>query len=250
MIYVTGDTHGDYTCFKTESFPEQKKMTKEDYVIICGDFGIWNTSKEQKYWLDWLDKKSFTTLFLDGNHENYDLLNSYPIEYWNGGKVHFIRPSIIHLMRGQLYELEEKRIFTMGGASSHDVSDGILDPADPHYKEQKKRLIKQGRYMYRVNHLSWWKEELPSEDEYAEARKNLESCNWEVDYIFTHCAPSSVADLVGSGMYQKDTLTDFHEEVSRQCKFDYWFFGHYHGNRIIKNKYMLLYEQIVEIPRK
>lgn len=80
MIFVTGDTHGDYTRFNTANFPEQKAMTKLDYVIICGDFGIWNESNEEKYWLNWLQDKPFTTLFVDGNHENYDLLNSYPVE--------------------------------------------------------------------------------------------------------------------------------------------------------------------------
>jgi metallophosphoesterase superfamily enzyme len=64
-------------------------MTKSDYVIIAGDFGvIWDNSKEQDYFLKWLDNKKFTTLFIDGNHENFDLLNEYPITEWNGGKVH------------------------------------------------------------------------------------------------------------------------------------------------------------------
>jgi hypothetical protein len=60
-------------------------MTKADYVIICGDFdGVWakdEESKEEKYNLDWLNNKPFTTLFVDGNHENIDWLNSYLLEY-------------------------------------------------------------------------------------------------------------------------------------------------------------------------
>jgi hypothetical protein len=75
MIFVTGDTHGEFTCFSTDGFPEQKEMTKDDYIIICGGFGIWNDSKEERFWLKWLDEKPFTTLFADGNHENYDLLS-------------------------------------------------------------------------------------------------------------------------------------------------------------------------------
>ena len=38
MIFVTGDTHGDFLRFEGECFPEQKQMTKDDYVIICGDY--------------------------------------------------------------------------------------------------------------------------------------------------------------------------------------------------------------------
>ena len=109
MIYVTGDTHGDFTRFDPAIFPEQAEMTKDDYVIICGDFGgVWNTdphnSKENES-LDWLESCPFTTLFVDGNHENFDLLNSYPVTEWNGGTVHVIRKNIIHLMRGQVFDI-------------------------------------------------------------------------------------------------------------------------------------------------
>ncbi len=138
MIFITGDTHGDFTRFSSQNFPEQQTMTKKDYVIICGDFGgIWNGSKEEEYWLDWLDEKPFTTLFVTGNHENYDLLKTYPFQYWNGGRVQRIRPSILHLTRGQIFEISGKTFFTMGGASSHDISDGILDPNDPDFKKRK-----------------------------------------------------------------------------------------------------------------
>ena len=49
MIFVTGDCRGDYRRFITEIFPEQKEMSKEDYVIICGDFGYWKDTKEQNF---------------------------------------------------------------------------------------------------------------------------------------------------------------------------------------------------------
>lgn len=114
MIYITGDCHGNFERFNTSIFPEQKEMTKDDYVIICGDFGgVWNRNEESKtetMVLDWLDCKPFTILFVDGNHENFDRLYAYPVEEWHGGKVHKIRPSVIHLMRGQVFELEGKKI--------------------------------------------------------------------------------------------------------------------------------------------
>lgn len=103
MIYITGDCHADFTRFNTKIFPEQYEMTKDDYVIICGDFGgVWNRfeeNKHEKHWMDWLEDRPFTTLFCEGNHENFDRLYSYSIEKWNGGNVHKIRPSVIHLMR-------------------------------------------------------------------------------------------------------------------------------------------------------
>ena len=117
-------------------------MTRDDYVIVTGDFGIWDKSKEQKYWLEWLSKKTFTVLFVDGNHENFDLLNSYPVKTWNGGKVHVIKDNILHLMRGQVFQIEGHSFFTFGGARSHDIIDGILDPRIQHTKRRNVRLIK------------------------------------------------------------------------------------------------------------
>lgn len=153
MIYITGDCHADFTKFNMENFPEQKEMTKDDYVIICGDFGgVWTKDEEsekEKWWLDWLERKSFTTLFVDGNHENFDRLYSYPVEEWNGGKVHRIRPTVIHLMRGQVFTLEGKKIFAFGGARSHDIAGGILEYNDPDFHRKRKALDRNFK-SYRV----------------------------------------------------------------------------------------------------
>ncbi len=246
-IYITGDTHGEFTRFKKDIFYEQTELTKDDYVIICGDFGgVWDGSPTDRYWLNWLEEKPFTTLFVSGNHENFELLAEYAVEDWHGGKVQRIRPSVIHLMRGQVYEIEGKTFFTMGGGSSHDVSDGILEPDDPLFKQKKKNLDAR-QALYRVNHQSWWKEELPSDEEYVVAKANLDRCNWQVDYIISHCCPTSVQDVLSGGAYQADRLTDFFEEVSQRCQFKYWFCGHYHLNAVLEQRYVLLYEQIIRM---
>ena len=91
--------------------------------------------------------------------------------------------------------------------------------------------------MYRINHLSWWKEELPSETEYQTAKASLDRAGWEVDYIITHCCPSSVQDIFSGGLYQKDALTEFFDEIRQRCQFKYWFFGHYHEDMVIEKKY-------------
>ena len=131
MIYITGDTHGEFDKrFSIRNHPGFKSLTKNDYVIICGNFGgIWDfsvESKNEKHWLDWFEERPFTLLFIDGNHENYDRLYGYPVKEWQGGKVHEIRPHVLHLMRGQVFELEGKKIFTFGGASSHDMDGEFL----------------------------------------------------------------------------------------------------------------------------
>lgn len=250
MIYVTGDCHQDFRRFNARIFPEQREMSKEDYVIICGDFGgVWNKggeSGEEKYRMDWLEGKSFTTLFVDGNHENFDRLYACPEEVWHGGRVHKIRPSVVHLMRGQVFEIDGKRIFTFGGAASHDVDGGILEPEDPDFKK-KKRKLDRGWQPYRINHVSWWRQELPSQEEMEEGRRNLAAHGNTVDFIVTHCCASSTQVLLGGPMYRPDIATAYLEEIRQNTRFKKWFFGHYHDNRNVNAEEILLYEQIIRI---
>nr|WP_290461263.1 metallophosphoesterase family protein [Acutalibacter muris] len=105
MIYVTGDTHADIDIGKLSSknFPQQKEMSKGDYLIVCGDFGlVWDGSAREMWWQDWLSAKRFTTLWIDGNHENFDILREFPLQDKFGGKVREIAQDIYHLDRGQV----------------------------------------------------------------------------------------------------------------------------------------------------
>ncbi len=247
MIFLTGDCHGNFRRFNTENFPEQQDMTREDFVIVVGDLGlIWDDSKEQDWWIQWLTERPFTLLFIDGNHENHDRLADFPVELWHGGKTHVIAGNIRHLMRGQIFDLDGQKIFTFGGAKSHDIQDGILDPADPGFK-MKERLLRHRHALYRVKGVSWWPGEMPNEEEYAEGIRNLEAAGWQVDVILTHCAPTSIQTMMGVGKQRQDQLTDYLEEIRQKCRYKKWFFGHYHRNKAVTDKEFCLYEQIVEL---
>ena len=247
QIYITGDTHGDVRRLNTTSFYEQKEMTKDDYVIILGDFGlVWDykgESREEKNWLNWLEDKPFTTLFIDGNHENHDRLCEMPVEIWNGGKVHKVRPSVIHLMRGQVFTIDGLKIFTFGGASSHDIKDGILEPGDPRIKKWWRDYTK----LFRINKQSWWEGELPTKQEMAEGLVNLEKNDWKVDYVMTHCTSSSTTAIIGDGHYGQDILTDYLQEIKNKLKYKKWFFGHHHIDKQIGTDEICLFEQIIRI---
>lgn len=255
MIFVTGDCHADFHKFSTDAFPEQSEMIKDDIVIILGDFGgIWNRdgeSNSERYWLKWLNDKSFTTVFVDGNHENFDRLNSeYDVVDFHGGKAHKIRDSIYHLMRGEIFDFEGKSFFAFGGASSHDINDGILSPEDfdteEEFKQTYKLWVKQNK-MFRVNHFSWWAEELPSDEEIQNAENNLKNVDYKVDYVLTHCAPQSVVSFMYMCPVNSDKLTLWFEDLQGRLDFKKWFFGHYHEDKKILDKYILLYDQIVRI---
>ena len=148
--------------------------------MICGDVGVcgFYASEEAE------TRKVFrnlpvTTLFIDGNHENFEQLNSYGIDIWNGGKVHFIESGIIHLMRGQVFEIDATRFFTFGGAYSIDK-------------------------MYRTEGVSWFSEEIPNCKEYEEGWHNLEKVDFQVDYILTHSGPREVVVAMGYGEMSDD----------------------------------------------
>ncbi|MDO4344160.1 MAG: metallophosphoesterase [Eubacteriales bacterium] len=249
MIYITGDTHGEMNRLNTTAFPEQKSLTKEDVVIICGDFGlVWDYRGEspfERHWLDWLEQKTFTTVFVDGNHECFARLKEYPVRKWRGGSVHEIRPSVLHLMRGEIFEISKKRIFAFGGASSHDMPDGLLDPEKDagKIKSFRKRCDKY----YRVIGQTWWSEELPSQEEMERGRNNLETCGNQVDFIVTHSPSDSVLRLVGEGDGKRDILTEYLEEIKQKAAYRKWFCGHLHCDRSVSPSEEILYERIVRI---
>lgn len=226
MIYVIGDTHGEY--FKLDDVEKKAFLTKDDYVIVCGDFGfIFTNSKLEQRILDDLAKKEYTILFVDGNHECFPILNKYPVKEWNGGRIHRIRPNIIHLMRGQVFNIEDKTFFTFGGAFSTD------------------------RGFRRLN-VSYWNEEVPNGEEIDEGRANLERVGNKVDYIITHTLPSSATRMLGYYIDDKTPdkhFTDFLDEVRTTVDYKKWFAGHFHKDQYANNSdnIRILYNSIVAI---
>lgn len=227
MIYITGDTHGQQDFAKIRIFTNEIKIAGEDdYLIITGDFGaVWKEKTLQEA-LRPYEELPFTVLFVDGNHENFDLLDSFPVETWNGGKIHRIRKNIIHLMRGQVYEIEGKTFFTFGGATSIDRA-------------------------LRTENVNWWKEELPSDKDMQEARHNLQRVNFKVDYIITHSCderalyyPPLVGRTFQTNKYPENAvLSEFEEKV----EYKHWYFGHYHMDGDLTDKKTVLYNEIIKL---
>ena len=173
-IYVTGDVHGraEYgsSRFAFKNWPLGRTLTRDDVVIVAGDFGfVWDGSNAEKYWLNWLESKPWTTCFVDGNHENHHALANLPVREWNGGLVHEARPHVLHLMRGEVFDIDGLTVLAMGGATSND-----------------RQYRKEGR--------SWWPEEMPSEEEMWQCRTSLDRVGWKVDYVVTHEAPADLAE--------------------------------------------------------
>ncbi len=242
MIYVTGDVHCpiDVSKLNSKNFPEQKSMTKEDYLIILGDAGfLWRNviDNEEIYWLNWFANKKFTTLFLEGNHENHPKLlsgitapevvdkdgnymdqNGYVIERKFGGYVGKIFDSVYHLRRGEIYNIEGKKFFVMGGASSIDK-------------------------LNRTQGIDWWPEEEPNTKEFNYGLDNLEKVNNTVDYILGHNAPEFILEKIYKDHKKRDSVSKFFDYIISFVNFKKFYCGHIHGYMFYE-KYNILYEKV------
>lgn len=207
MIYLTGDTHGDVDGSKLWL----RDFEKDDVVIVLGDFGfIWRNKRcgllrDLENLNEVVNCMGCTLLWLDGNHENFDQINTFPVVDLYGGKAHKIFDNCYHLMRGEVYNIEGKSFLTIGGAYSIDRP-------------------------YRTEGESWWaQEEITKEDIEKSLRVK------EVDYILSHCAPMNMTKLIElhipyfNPYYYNPYISEkFLQVVMDKVKYKKWFCGHYH----------------------
>lgn len=203
MIFLIGDTHRRKD---VEKLLNIDFLVKDDYVIILGDCGIVLDDIDTLL-LDELSKKPFNILFIDGNHEGYEILNNLPIEEWNGGKVHKLSDNIYHLLRGEIFTIEDKKILAFGGAETLDK-------------------------LEKIEGINWWKDEVPSFEEMTNCMNNLKKYDFNVDYILTHdCRTSTLYELCKLNSNFKsypNIFNDFLESIYQKTNFKHWYFGHYH----------------------
>lgn len=224
MVYITGDTHGDISWFKNSKL---KKLSEKDILIVCGDFGfLWNPQdpKEQKN-LEMLKSKKFTICFVDGAHENFDLLNAYTPYRWKGGNAHKIADNIYHLMRGEIFTLDNKTFFVMGGGESDD-----------------RNMREEG--------VSWWEDEMPNGEEIKNAEDNLKDADYSVNYILTYEAPAIAKDFLKLHTNEAariSPLNNYLQELTKDVQYYHWYFGSLHTDMQISKKMTAVFNQIHEI---
>ena len=222
MVYVTGDTHGDISRLSPSAL---KFMEPGDTLIICGDFGfVWDNSKREDKILRSLGKRRYNICFIDGTHENFGLLDRYPVTKFNGGKVHRISGNLYNLMRGQLYRIDGMSIFTMGGGELPDAE----------YVEVGDELGGA---------------QLPSRDELLAGIGVMELVDYNVDVIITHEPPAKTREFLLLNTKEEakvSVLNTFFDELSRQCTYKKWFFGSMHIDKFISSNQIALYKNIVD----
>jgi hypothetical protein len=228
-VYATADTHGDMSRFSYSNWAISRDLTKDDTVIVAGDFGlIWSNDPSdapERYWKNFLIQKPWVTAFVDGNHENHPRLAALPQKEMFGGTVGVVADNIVHLRRGEIYEIDHKKFFIFGGAASTDKCNRKIG-------------------------VSWWPEELPSSAEIEYALNNLEKHQYAVDYIIAHTCPQDIAERLmqkfGRYSYDLDPTRKFLQHVCSTVTFNEFYCGHWHENCVI-DKYHFLYENIMKI---
>ncbi|HBL41120.1 MAG TPA: hypothetical protein DDY98_05960 [Ruminococcaceae bacterium] len=218
MVYITGDLHGDLERL------EAIKLKKGDTLIICGDFGfVWDGSATEEKILRRLGKKKWNICFLDGTHENFELLDEYEVGVFCGGKAHNISGNLYHLMRGQIFSIEGETYFTMGGGESPDID----------------MLFENG---------AWSRREFPSSAELTEGAENIEKCGCKVDYIVTHEPPAKIKSFLRLKSEQPARITGLNaylDELNDSCEYKRWFFGSMHLDKHVSTSCIAVFKKVV-----
>lgn len=221
MLFITGDMHADPTMVRIENMAHKREMLmrsprtdplEKSHLLMVGDFGYcWHGLEALlKTLSDRLREYNTFLYFIDGNHEDFDLLYSYPID--SETQMRPVCDNIFHLQRGMIYTIDGRTIFTFGGADSVDKAK-------------------------RTPGYSWWVQEAPTTREWLLGENCLESYDGKLDYIMTHDAPKRILDtLVSQGVMRSvwdcsgipRMLDNFMYIAENKFPGARWFFGHHH----------------------
>lgn len=213
MIRFLSDLHGGQDICGLEEYAAC--CTKDDLLILLGDIGLHlYETEENRAFTEYFKALPCRIAFIDGNHENFDYLYSFPQEDWNGGRVHRISENIVHLMRGYVFELEGSTFFTMGGCKSSQkwMDAGI-----------------------------WWPQEEPTAEEIGRGLRNLEAHGRQVDHILTHNFPIAPVE---ADPLTLDGLLNF---IRSSVTYRHWYAGHWHQNKELDAKHTIVYDRLIPL---
>lgn len=219
MVYITGDIHGDIADIESRNI---SKLRKDDVLIVTGDFGfIWDNSKSELKALKKLSKKKFTILFVEGVHENFDLLEEYEETDIFCGKAKKIADNIYCLNRGEIYTIDNKSFFCLGGGEAEDTFENR--DADP------------------LTHKA-----MPTDEQLQNAVDKLQSRGKKVDIIITHEAPASVKRLIRRDSVIND-LNLFLDTMLHNVKYNKWYFGSLHTDRTVSKQLICVWQDVISL---
>lgn len=224
MIYITGDTHGDFD--RVKEFCQKIDTSKEDILIVLGDVGLnYYGGRRDRIRKMLVEALPITMLCIHGNHEQRpDTLSGYTTTLWHGGTVWVEEgfPSILFAKDGEVYQLAGKDALVIGGAYSVD----------------KEYRLARG--------FGWWESEQPSAETKAYVESVLEKRKWAVDVVLTHTVPiryepkEVFLPFIDQSKVDKST-ENWLGEIEARLKYDRWYCGHYHTSKTV-DRMVLMFE--------
>jgi hypothetical protein len=214
MIYITGDTHGER---RRLSRWRLRRLRKQDVLIICGDFGfMWDGGRRETAYLKRLGRRRYRICFIDGVHENFELLSAYPLADYCGGKARVIHKRLAFLQKGEVYDFGGETVFAYGGGANHPDSIAL-----------SRQNGQTGE---------------PTEDDLLTAKANLAAQGNSVDYVVSYEPPRRIAEF----LQEKPAVFGAHlDKIAENLTFKRWFFGCLHRNKIVTSKYTAVYDRII-----
>lgn len=225
MIYITGDTHGDFSRF--EDFCRENNTSKDDIMIILGDAGL-------NFWEDLRDNRrkqyaagfEITFFCIHGNHEQRPFaISSYKMKEFHGGMVWYEEeyPDILFAKDGEIYNFDGYECIVIGGAYSVD---------------KNMRLL----YGY-----PWFANEQPSPEIKAYVESQLAKRDYKIDVVLSHTCPLDYQPievfLSGIDQSKVDSSTEeWLNEIEHELDYKKWYCGHYHTSKRLYNVQMMFEE--------
>ena len=233
MIYITGDTHGNFD--RVVAFCKKMNTTKEDILIVLGDAGInYFGGKKDIILKNILANLPITLFCIHGNHEmRPQNIEGYKLIDYKGGKV-WVQdeyPNILFAKDGEIFEFKIGeflyKTIVIGGAYSVD------------------------KFYRKMRGFSWFPDEQPSEEIKDFVEEQLENESWDVDIVLSHTCPFKYEPrewfLPFLPQFTVDKTTELWlDKIEESLKYKKWYCGHYHGSKKI-DKLQFMFEDFDEL---
>lgn len=233
QIYITGDTHRDFSRFKL--LDPEITQNPNNAIIILGDAGInWDLGTNDHFFKASLARKYKCSFYcVRGNHEARPqsipgMILEFDPKVKNEVYYEPEFPTIRYFKDFGLYCINDYDVYVIGGAYSVD----------------KQYRLERGYTWFDDEQLDFTEQKLCIEE-----IRNLPGV---VDFVFTHTCPLSWEpnDLFLNGIDQRNvdkTMEDFLDEVKERLVWDVWLFGHYHADRLERPCVQQMYTNIEDI---
>ena len=252
MIYITGDTHGNFD--RIEYFCDKQKTTKNDVMIILGDVGA-NYYGNRTDWRkkQWLNSMPITFMFIRGNHEmrpdkDWPIRTKATDTYTGSFIIEQEFPDLLYMQDGRMYGLNTsdgwKKAFVIGGAYSVD------------------KYYRLGAYAAGNHGARWFEDEQLSPEEMENVKKNMKTVlerEQKLNFILTHTCPLSMEPVdMFLPMIDQSTVDNsmevFLDEIKHMMEdkdgkptYETWFCGHWHTDRTAPDNFRFMFKDVVSL---